>query len=54
MIYAHVAQKKLVNIKSPLDVSAEKSSWNKINQSRLKNDADNQQHLLRLSGDKIG
>jgi len=42
MIYAHVAQKKLVNIKSPLDVIAEKSG------------TDNQQGLLRLSGAKSG
>ena len=42
MIYAHVAQKKLVKIESPLDAIANKLG------------ADNQQGLLRLSADKNG
>lgn len=42
MIYAHVAQKKLMNIKSPLDAIADKFG------------SDNQHSLLRLSVDKNG
>jgi site-specific recombinase XerD len=53
MIYAHVAQKKLVNIKSPLDMIAEKGENGTENpQDLVKGGSDNPQHLLRLSGEK--
>jgi site-specific recombinase XerD len=53
MIYAHVAQKKLVNIKSPLDLIVEKGENKEENELyALKGGSDNPPLPLRLSGEK--
>ncbi len=55
MIYAHVAQKKLVNIKSPLDIIAEKREPDaEIDLEPLKGASNNPPHQLRLSRENKG